>query len=157
MITNVIKAHPDETVEVVLERLEKHSLRCLPVVNDDGVLVGILSLKKILEELLPVSVTMPDGLQRLNFVVGATPGIAKRLHKLKPVKVKEVMEEDIVVVHPETETWESFRLIVNYGSPIPVVEKETGELVGLISEQSAIKEMHSVITGLEKEGELPSK
>ena len=155
MITNVIKAHQDETVETVLNRLKEHSLRCLPVTDDDGILVGIFCLKRVLENLLPVSVTMPDGLQRLNFVVGATPGIAKRLYKLKPQKVSQVMDTEVYVVHPETETWESFRLIVNYGSPIPVVEKETGKLIGIISEQSAVKEMDNVIKRLEEEGELP--
>lgn len=157
MITNVITAHPDETVDTVLNRLKEHAIRCVPVVDDEGILLGLFCLKTVLEGLLPVAVTMPDGLQRLNFVVGATPGIAKRLYKLRPQKIKDVMNEDVYVVHPDTETWESFRLIVSYGSPIPVVEKETGKLVGIVSEQSAIKEMDKVIDALETEGELPQK
>lgn len=155
MITEVITAHPDETVETVLNRLSEHSLRCVPVIDDNGILVGLFCLKKVLENLLPVSVTMPDGLQRLNFIVGATPGIAKRLYKLKPKKISDIMDQDVYVVHPETETWEGIRLMVTYGSPIPVVEKETGKLCGLISEQSSIIEMDNVIKQLENEGELP--
>ncbi len=154
MITEVITAKEDETVEEALNRLNKHSLRCLPVVNNDGALMGLLSLNKVLESLLPVAVTMPDGLQRLNFVVGASPGIAKRLNKIRAKKVSEVMNEDMYVVHPTTPTWEAIRLMVKYGSPIPVVEKETGKLCGLISEQSSIKDLDGVIEQLEKEGEI---
>jgi CBS-domain-containing membrane protein len=150
----VIKAHPDETVETVLNRLDEHSLRCVPVIDDEDVLVGTFHLEKVLEHLLPVAVTMPDGLKRLNFVVGASPGIAKRLHKLKPKLVKDVMEKDIYVVHPETQTWEAIRLIVNYGSPISVVERETGKLLGLISEQTVMAEMNGIIKELDEEGTL---
>ncbi len=154
MITKIIKAHPDETVEDVLNKLDEYSLRCVPVVDSKGILVGRFCLEKVLENLLPIAVTMPDGLQRLNFVVGASPGIAKRLHKLKSKKIKDVMSEETHVVYPNTETWEAIRLMVQYGSPIPVVEKKTGALRGLISEQSAIGEMNNIIKKLEEEGEL---
>ena len=154
MITEVITAKPDETVETVLARLSKHSLRCVPVIDDEGVLVGLFCLNKVLENLLPVAVTMPDGLQRLNFVVGAAPGIAKRLNKLKSKNISEVMDEDMYVVHPTTQSWEAIRLMVRYGSPIPVVEKDTGKLCGLISEQSSILELDQVIRQLEKDGEI---
>jgi len=97
---------------------------------------------------------MPDGLQRLNFVVGAAPGIAKRLNKLKSKNISEVMDEDMYVVHPTTQSWEAIRLMVRYGSPIPVVEKDTGKLCGLISEQSSILELDQVIRQLEKDGEI---
>ncbi|MBL4588722.1 MAG: CBS domain-containing protein [Alphaproteobacteria bacterium] len=154
MITEVITAKPDETVETVLARLSKHSLRCVPVIDDEGVLVGLFCLNKVLENLLPVAVTMPDGLQRLNFVVGAAPGIAKRLNKLISKNISEVMDEDMYVVHPTTQSWEAIRLMVRYGSPIPVVEKDTGKLCGLISEQSSILELDQVIRQLEKDGEI---
>ncbi len=154
MITEVITAKPDETVETVLARLSKYSLRCVPVVDNEGVLVGLFCLNKVLENLLPVAVTMPDGLQRLNFVVGAAPGIAKRLNKLKAKNISEVMDEDMYVVHPTTQSWEAIRLMVRYGSPIPVVEKDTGKLCGLISEQSSILELDQVIGQLEKDGEI---
>lgn len=155
MITEIIKAHPDDTVEEVLDRLDEHNIRAVPVVDDNGCMVGMFCLNTVLENLLPVAVTMPDGLQRLNFVVGAAPGVAKRLYKLKPKKVSEIMDTDTLVVHPDTQTWEAIRLMVKYGSPIPVVEEESGKLLGLISEQSALADMNHIIKELEQEGVLP--
>lgn len=150
MINDVIIAHPDQTVEDVMEILEKHGIRCVPIVNEKKQLLGIFSSHKLLESLLPVSVTMEDGLSRLNFLVGAAPGVAKRLHKMKPQKISKFMETDVVVASPETPTWEILRLLVKYGSPLPIVEEETGIIVGLVSEQSAIEGLERMIEDIEE-------
>lgn len=157
MIKDVYTIRPDDTVETALEKMDKHNIRALPVTDKDNVLVGTLCLKTVLEHLLPVAVTMPDGLQRLNFVVGAAPGVAKRLFKLKPKLVKDVMEDDVIVVHPETQTWEAIRLMVKYTSPIPVVEEHNGKLLGIISEQSALADMTKIIGELQETGVLPQE
>jgi acetoin utilization protein AcuB len=43
MITDVIAVHPDDTVKEVLALSEKHRIGTLPVVDDNGNLVGILT------------------------------------------------------------------------------------------------------------------
>ena len=43
MITDVIVAHPDDTIKEVLALSEKHRIGTLPVVDDNGNLVGILT------------------------------------------------------------------------------------------------------------------
>ncbi|MEC9236750.1 MAG: hypothetical protein VX803_10945, partial [Pseudomonadota bacterium] len=52
---------------------------------------------------------------------------------------------------PDTPTWEATRLIVKYGSPLPVLEENTGKFVGLISEQSLFSELLEVLEDVEKE------
>jgi len=43
MITDVIVVHPDDTIKEVLALSEKHRIGTLPVVDDNGNLVGILT------------------------------------------------------------------------------------------------------------------
>lgn len=155
ILANPIVGHPDQKVEELMAVLEENHIRCAPVIDKDTKkLLGLFGLDHVMKALLPVSATMEDGLQRLDFVIGAAPGVAKRLRKLKPRLVQEVMERDCRVVHPDTPTWEAVRLLVKYGSPIPVVNEENGVLVGIISEQSALADLKNILKELEEEGEF---
>lgn len=151
MITDVISCRPDDTVGEVMAVMEEKRIRHVPVIDENNILIGMFGYSHLLKELLPVSVTMEDGLQRLNFVIGASPGVAKRLRKVYPNPVKEHLFKDVVVVAPDTPTWEATRLIVKYGSPLPVLEENSGKFVGLISEQSIFRELLEVLEEVEKE------
>lgn len=151
MIADVITVKPDQTVGDAMEIFDHDHIRAVPVIDDQGTLVGLFSLNVILTNLLPVSVTMEDGLQRLDFVVGAGPGIAKRLRKLKDRKIAEVMKTDCVVTHPDMALWEAIRLMSKHGSPIPVVAEKTGKLEGIISGQSLLEAMEKTLDEIESE------
>ena len=130
---------------------DQNSIRSLPVVNESNELLGIFSSHQLLKGLLPVSVTMEEGLQRLDFVIGTAPGVAKRLQKIKDNKISDHMERDVVVLEPNTPTWETIRLLVKYGSPLPVVDEETGKLLGLMPEQAAVRELERIAADLDEE------
>lgn len=153
IITEVISIRPDQTILDAMAMFDKHNIRCLPVIDEANHLLGIFSSHQLLRSLLPVSVTMEDGLQRLSFMVGAAPSVAQRLQKMKSHKVSDHMERDVVVVEKNTPTWEAVRLLVKYGSPLPVVDEGTGKLVGIISEQSAISELERLYQQMLEEGD----
>ena len=83
--------------------------------------------------------------------IGVSPGVAKRLEKVQDQVVADVMQTDCVVAHPDTPTWELIRLMIRHGSPIPVVEDETGKLEGLVSSQSMLKELQNVLEDIRNE------
>ena len=149
ILTEVYTVSPDMNVAEALNYVREKQVRAMPVINEDGHMVGMFSLESILKNLLPVAVTMEEGLQRLGFVMGAGPGIAKRLRKAKAQTVADVMEKDIVVAHPATALWEVVRLIAKYGSPIPVVEEDSGKFVGIITEQCALNDLEKILEELE--------
>lgn len=157
IVPNPILGHTGQSVQELLTILEENHIRTVPVVDDDNVMRGIFGFEQILKGLLPVSATMEDGLQTLDFVVGAAPGIAKRLRKLYPKKVEEVMKTDCPVVYPDTPSWEAVRLMVRYGSPIPVLEEETGAFIGIISEQSLLEDFKRIIKDMEDQGVFDRK
>ena len=152
VITKMVTLSPALTVGESLDILDRHSIRCAPVVAEDGAFVGLFSGKQLLTKLLPVSVTMEDGLESIDFIINATPGVAKKLNEILPRKVTEFMDKTPMTVHPETPAWEVIRLLVKHGSPLPVVEKTSRRLTGLVSEQSVIGELKKTIDQIGKNG-----
>ncbi len=146
MVTNVISAGPEQTIRDALGLLEKHGIRAVPIVDGAGVLLGQFTFDVMLSKLLPSALLMEahglmDANLRLDFLVDAEPDVAKRLGELLPTKLGDVMDRQVQVAHPDTPLWEGIRLLVQHGSPIPVVEETSHRLLGLLSVQSATKRL----------------
>lgn len=135
-----ITVSPDQDVETALALMKKENIDAAPVVDKNGILMGVFSIRILMKNLLPVSVVMNDGLQ-LDVAVRAAPGIAKRLKKAAFLKVGDIMERKVMAVNPETPTWEGINHLVQNGGPLLVVESETGKLTGVITYQSALDEL----------------
>lgn len=58
MVAAVIVSSPEETVGEIRERMATHNIGAVPVVNSDGVLVGILTSTDLVGEFEP---TLPVG------------------------------------------------------------------------------------------------
>ena len=151
MIKDVITVTPDRTVSEVLEIFYNNRIRNVPVVDHDGVLQGIVSFRRLLAFLLPVSATMHDELKRfkhfnvnLDHLAGQAPWVTKRLRTLMNDKVEDIMFKEHVTVHPDTTLREGIRLLYLHESPLAVVEEGTGKLMGIMSSQSAIQALMKI-------------
>jgi len=143
MVTDVLTVAPDMSVGDVIAFIEGKNIRAVPVVDENRKMLGVFSTSVLIKRLLPVSATIEDGLQRLSFAVGAKDTIIKHLEEIKRHPVRDFMDSGVFVVSPETHTWEGLRLLTKHGSPIPVVDEKTGKLIGIISDQSALKTLQS--------------
>lgn len=141
LISNVITLNEECSFEEALAVLEKNNIRSAPVVSAEGEYMGMFSLKSTFKALLPVAITMEGGLNNVDFVIGASPGIAKRLKKISPCRIGEHLDNIIVVGHLETSLLEAMRLMVKQGSPLPIVDRKNGKFMGLVSEQSILTTM----------------
>lgn len=139
-VQNVPPLKPDQEIGDVMKLFKKHHTENFPVVDEEGILLGYLSQNIILKNLIPVSFTVP-GAGAGSMRIGAAPGIAKRLKKIKPLKVGDLMERKFQSVHPETPIWEGVHMLVEHGSPLMVVEEKTGRFIGLINRSSALEEL----------------
>lgn len=145
MINNIITIKPDQTVSEAMAIFDEQGIRSLPVVNSDGKLVGVFGLRHVLLQLLPNSVTMDDGVRRLDFIMDAAPGIAKRLKKALPLKVADVMDKNPTVVERDTSMWEAVRIMAVHGSPISVINSDNGQFEGMISRQTLLKDLQRIV------------
>lgn len=120
--------------------MAKHRAAYVAVVDSDQHLHGLFSYFILLKNLLPVSVAMSDGIQ-LDVKIQAAPGIAKRLRKVGPLSVSELIDRKPRVVHPETPTWEGISYIITHGDPLCVIDPDSQKFIGLITYESAVREL----------------
>ena len=140
MITDVLTATPDQSVQEVLAQLQKAKADIVPVLDKEGKLEGVFSIPVLMSHVLPVSVPMTGGVN-LDLAMQAAPGIAKRLRKVEPLPVSELMERKVAVVNPETPTWEGLQFIMEHNTPLVVMDRETEKFLGIMTYHSAMEEI----------------
>ncbi len=140
IMTKAVTLSPDQTVDEALTLFEKKKIRSAPVVESDGRLVGYFSLRHLMKALLPISVTVGEG---VNVPLGMAPGLDKRLVTLKPQSVSTLMERDITTVTPDQKRWEVIKHLTENPRPLPVVD-EQGKFLGLVTEMSALENLENV-------------
>jgi CBS domain-containing protein len=122
----------DALSEVVRITLERH-VRSLPVLDAGGRYVGMVSLHRILELLLPRSATVAHGLADLAFVHDSLADLRAKLENFGAHRVADYMDRDAAAIAPETQVVEAALLMFRTRENLPVVERSSGRLVGLVS------------------------
>lgn len=119
MTTAVISVRGTETVRAALADMQMGAFRHLPVLDERGHLIGILSDRDILRTL-----QLPH-----------------------PIPVAEVMTRDVVTVRPTTPAHKAAMLLLEHkiGS-VPVVD-DSGALVGMLTETDFVEVSHRALLG----------
>ena len=114
MATDLFTVRPDDIVDFAASLMEWRYVRHVPVEDDSGRLLGLVSHRQLL---------------RL---------VARGLDKgAEPVMVRDIMRPEPISVQPETSTVEAIRLMrANRLSCLPVTEND--KLVGLVTEYDLI-------------------
>ena len=136
VITDVVVTTPDQTVTQALKVMDDHRIRRLPVIDENRKYLGSISLRTILRKLLPAAVTMEEGLTNLEFLRNADKDISDRLEVLSRKTVSEIMATEITCADMNTSLWEAIRILVNDNSPVPVIDENTKQFLGILTFQS---------------------
>tara|TARA_R110001592_G_scaffold16881_9_gene71596 strand:- start:19917 stop:20378 length:462 start_codon:yes stop_codon:yes gene_type:complete len=139
-----VTASPNDSVENVLKAIKKGNVKAASIMNDDGEFVGIFSLKVLLKNLIPVSVAMADGIQ-IDIKVQAAPGIAKRLGKVMPLPVSELMDRKPKTVLSDDPIWEGVGQLTKNGEPLCVID-DKGKYLGMITYESLVEDLQNMET-----------
>jgi CBS domain-containing protein len=116
MTTELFTVHENEVIDLVANVMDWKHVRHVPVEDDAGQLVGIVSYRSLLRLLAR---DLPH-------------------HRENPVPVKEVMTRDVVTCSPRTTTLEAIRLMrARKVACLPVVVD--GRLVGIVSERDFLR------------------
>lgn len=140
VVEKAITLSPEMEVEKALKELKKKKQDEAAVVNEEGKVVGLFSYTIVMKNLLPVSVPMNDGII-LDVTVRAAPGIAKRLKKVNPLEVGELMDRKIQIVNSDTPIWEAVSHLVSGHSALVVIDGQTQSYQGIITSASAMDEL----------------
>jgi len=113
MSTHLLTVRPEDLVDLAASMMDWEKIRHVPVEDDEGQLVGIVSHRALL---------------RL---------VARGQNGGDPVSVKDVMRRDPVSVRPDTSTVEAMKLMRDRAvGALPVIED--GKLVGIVTEHDLI-------------------
>jgi len=109
MTRNLITVFHGSTVEEAVKKMVEHDVECLPVIDAEGILQGLITFRDIVTKVLYFSVTM------------------------KRVRVGEIMSRHMVTCSPDSTVLDVAKIMKNkHLRRIPVINKEK-VLVGLVT------------------------
>ena len=125
---------PDDSVETVVRLMRANELPGVPVVNEGGRCVGIVTEADLVIADQEGDLHIPHFIELFGGVVFLEPlrRFEERLKKAFAGRVEELMTPDPVTIGPDASVHEAGRVIATEGhNRLPVVEH--GRLVGLVT------------------------
>lgn len=133
MDPNPVTLKPDDQIGTAARCIMDHRFRNVPVVDDEGRYLGIFGVNCLLKMVLPHAAVMQQGLDNLSFIHESTDDLHKRLKESEHLPLSDCMSTDPVVVPPDMPLLDTLLILYRNKTSIPVVEPDTGKLVGMIS------------------------
>ncbi len=134
MTSKVVKITEEETVYQAQEKMKKNDIRHLPVVNDDNVLIGIITDRDVRSALPPL------GAEDIKAVA-------------EKIKVKDIMTKDPVAVKAEDTIQDALLLVQKYKiGALPVVDNRK-KVRGILSVRDLLRSFINVL-GIKEPGTL---
>ena len=138
MTTDVITAEPGTTVRELADILAKNKISGVPVVDDQGRVLGMVSEGDII--LQDADLHFPYYIQFLESVIylQSVHKFEERFRKQIGSKVSEVMTEEVISVSPEESVREVATLMADRNvNRLPVMEN--GRLVGIVTRGDIVR------------------
>src|SRR3954462_11426855 len=129
-----VTAAPDDDVEAVVRVLRRHELGGIPVVNDAGRPVGIVTEADLVLTDGDADLYLPHYIERRGGIVvlERLRGFEAKLRKAAALKAKDLTTPDPLTIDVTAGVHEAGRIIVGSGhNRLPVVEH--GRLVGVVT------------------------
>jgi len=124
MTTDIITVEDDISMMKASMIMKEKKIRCLPVVNKEGQLVGIVS-DRDLKDAAPSKATTLD-VYELNYL-------------LSSIKIKDLMSKNVVYARPdETVEFAAILMLENKISSLPVINDKDA-LIGIITQTDIFK------------------
>lgn len=143
MISNPCTAHIDEFIEKVIIRMRDTRLRMLPVTDQAGVVVGVVSTFSILEHIIPNYLISGD-LNQISFAPDM--GVLRRHYDAYTDKqVSEVMDSEPLLVSKDESLLSVAAAMISFGKHeyALVVDKQK-KLLGIISAGDILDQLQAL-------------
>lgn len=143
MTPNPVTVKPLDSVETVLKLLEERHISGLPVVDENGKVVGVVSEADLLFKERPIR--MPLYLNFLAGVIYLEPldRFSQQLKKTLGMLVQDVMTPDPITITPDAPVpCAAEPMIEKRINRLPVVDKES-KLIGIITRNDLMRALKS--------------
>lgn len=144
MITDVIVGHPQDTIGEVLTTFVERKIGGVPIVNDKGVLVGVVSDGDLLRSIKPKQAHVIGDMWVALFIEDEE--LKPILERMKDVPVFDICRKKrIIMVQEDDEMEQIVRIFAeNHFKKLPVVDKEQ-KVVGLISRGDVLRHIQQTL------------
>ncbi len=122
-----------DTVRTATQYIMHHRYRNLPVVDENDRYLGVFGVHCLLRLMLPQAVVMKEGLTTIPFIRETLTDLHRRLIEVEDDPISLCINEEVTVVEPDTPLLETLLVLYKTRTSVPVVEKTTRRLVGMIS------------------------
>jgi CBS-domain-containing membrane protein len=124
---------PTDVISKAAEYIMENRYRSLPVVDENGCYMGIFGVNCLLRLVLPKAAVMENGLDNVSFIHESLSDLHNRLREVEDKPITICMNTEIQTVTPDTPLVETLLILYRTKTSIPVVEKGTCKLLGMIS------------------------
>ncbi|MDF2523402.1 MAG: putative signal transduction protein with domain [Clostridiales bacterium] len=138
MSANVLTVKKDTTIEEIAHTLANNDIGGVPVIDDSGKVIGIVTQKDMLyKDVEPRFPAMVEILGSLIFLKGARQH-NEELKKIVSTKVEDIMSSIVYTVDEDSSVEEAAQIMVERDiGRIPVTR--AGKLTGIVSRTDVIK------------------
>lgn len=129
MIKEVASISPEDSAMDALHKLFEMKISGLPVIDQQGKLVGVFTEKEVLSYILPSYIEKVG-----RFIYEDDPkSTRKKFSEIASIKVSKIMRKELVTTSPETALSEVARIILTQRARrLPVLDS-TGKVVGIVA------------------------
>ncbi len=128
MHTHLVTVQPDDTLRDAVDKMDLYQVSGLPVVDDEGRLVGVITEHDIIRELLP----HPGESESDEQYRAEWQDLATRAARVRNMPVKQAMTSKVISVDENTDVLEAAGIMLQHKvKRLPVTAN--GKLVGIIS------------------------
>lgn len=144
MSRDLVTVQPETSLDQAVRLMADHHVSGLPVVNDDGKLVGVLSETDLMWQ--QTGAPLPTYIMLLDSVIYLkNPAeYSKELHKALGQWVRDVMTEKVITAQADWSLQRAAQVMHEHKvRRLPVVT-EAGQLVGLLTRGDIVREMAAI-------------
>ena len=124
---------PEDSIIKGIEMVMKYRFRRLPVVDRDWIFQGVFGVSCLLRLALPKAVMMEDGLENIHFVRESLSDLRRRLREVENEPISMCMRQESIQIPPDFPLLETLRELYLARASLPVVDPDSGKLLGIIS------------------------
>ncbi len=142
MTTRVITVSTDDSVEKCAKLLQENDISGLPVVDEAGKVVGMITEGDLIRRASRVEA--PGYLEILGGLIylGSPNKFVEELQRAMALEVGKMMSRDVVSIKPDESLEKAATLMVKKNiNRLPVID-EKGKLVGLVSRRDIMKHLY---------------
>ncbi len=140
MTVNIHTVHQDTEIKTLAKLFVDHKVNAMPVVDDDGLLVGMVTQTDLVEQDKPLHIPTVISLFDWVIYLESPKKFTEAVRKVTARKVGEICAKDVVTCTSETPVSTVASLMVDHKVHLlPVMEEE--RMVGVVARLDVIRSM----------------